>query len=315
MCVSFVMKVQLFSPAKINVFLSVLGLREDGFHDLLSVVTPLDFGDALEVELLESSQKDELICDLPDVPLGDANLVMKAVKAFREAYSFGRKVRIELQKKIPMGGGMGGGSGNAAAVLHGINVLLENPLSDSKLSELAASIGSDCPLFLSGGAVMLRGRGEIVEKLPPAACRILADREVYLLLPGIGIPTVWAYQRFRELGESSYDCREKMEEKVQDFLNGKLALESLLHNNFEPLVYDKFLGLSVFRDRLLALSPKGVLLSGSGSTLFVIGPENGFGVGIDSVLEAAGQEAFGGDFELVKARTAPFESAPFVPSP
>jgi 4-diphosphocytidyl-2-C-methyl-D-erythritol kinase len=315
MCVSFVMKVQLFSPAKINVFLSVIGPRDDGFHDLLSVVTPLDFGDELELELLDSKDKDELICDHPEIPLGESNLIMKAVNAFRETSPFRQNVKIWLQKKIPMGGGLGGGSGNAAAVLQGLNTLLECPLSESKLSDLAASIGSDCPLFLSGGAVMLRGRGELVEKLPLAVCRVLADREVFLLMPGIGVSTAWAYQRFRELGGDAYDCAEIMEENVQAFLQGKLDLETLLHNNFEPLVYDKFLGLSVFRDRLQDLFPAGVLLSGSGSTLFIISPPNGFRADMDSGLESAGLEAFGVDFELVKARTAPFESAPFVPRP
>ena len=312
MCVEFLMKVQLFSPAKINVFLSVLGSTPDGFHDLLSIVCPLNFGDNLSVELREDSEFDQLECDHPEVPTDLSNLALKAVDLYRSAHPFTGGVHIQLNKKIPMGGGMGGGSGNGSAVLWGLNELLDQPLEEKQLMELAATLGSDCPLFLKGGAVLMKGRGEILEKLPEAACNKLSGRVVYLLLPGIPISTAWAYGRFRELGGQAYDSTKDMESRVAAFLNEGLSLEELLHNNFEPLVYEKYMALAVFRNQLDKLIPSGALLSGSGSTLFVLAPENSTGDSLEKDLRALGEDSFGKDFELVKATTAPFESVPFV---
>lgn len=312
MCVFFPMKVQLFSPAKINVFLSVLGPRPDGFHDLLSIVCPLNFGDSVSVELREDSEFDQLECDHPEVPKDLSNLALRAVDLFRSVHPFPEGVNIQLSKKIPMGGGMGGGSGNGSAVLWGLNQLMGQPLTKEQLVELAATLGSDCPLFLKGGAVLMKGRGEIIENLSTIAYKKLCERTVYLLLPGIPISTAWAYGRFREPGATAYDSKVDMESRVFAFIDGGLSLEELLHNNFEPLVYKKYIALAVFKNQLDKLVPNGALLSGSGSTLFVLAPEDSAGDNLEKQLKALGEDAFGKDFELVKATTAPFESAAFV---
>ena len=312
MCVQFPMKVQLFSPAKINVFLSVLGPREDGFHEILSIACPLNFGDDVWIELVDENRGDGLVCNDPGVPLDDSNLMLKALELFRSRHPFAFGVRMELFKRIPMGGGMGGGSGNGAAVLWGVNELLGKPLVLNELKELAGSLGADCALFLEGGAVLMKGRGEIVEKLPEAASRKLNGKTVYLLLPGIPISTAWAYGRFKEFEGRAYDFSSIMEKRVNDFLLGELPTEQLLHNNFEIPVFQKYLALSVFREKLNLLVPGRVLLSGSGSSIFVLAPEDSSKELLGKQLKTLGEEAFGRDFELVKATTAPFESAPFV---
>ena len=213
-----------------------------------------------------------------------------------------------------MGGGMGGGSGNGSAVLWGLDELLARPLGKTKLMGLAAGLGSDCPLFLEGGAVVIRGRGQEVSPLPEKACQKLAGREVMLLMPGVPVPTAWAYGQFRELGGKVYDDTETAESRLQGFVHGGQGIEAIIHNNFEPVVYGKYLALEVFKERLSTLCPGSVLMSGSGSTLFAVAPDGGFQGGLESVLLDAGKEAFGEDFGLVKARAAPFKAPqPFSP--
>ena len=308
------MKLKLFSPAKVNVFLSVLGPREDGFHELVSVVCPLDFGDDLGLEIPGGQGDDSLSCDKEGVPLDPSNLCLKAVRAYRKEYPLLGRVRVTISKKVPMGGGMGGGSGNGSAVLWGLDQLLGNPLGKCKLMALAAGLGSDCPLFLEGGAVVIRGRGEKVAPLPESACQKLAGREVILLMPGMPVPTVWAYGRFREMGSDAYDQAGAAESRLHGFVQGGAGLEDFTYNNFEPVVFGKYLALEAFKDRLGSLCPGTVLLSGSGSTLFVMSPEGGFPDRLEPVLFDAGKEAFGEDFGLVKARTAPFKAPqPFCP--
>ncbi len=303
------MKLQLFSPAKINVFLSVLGSREDGFHNLLSATCPLDFGDRLELELLEEKGQDELACEQDNVPTDHTNLCLRAVQLFREAFPFAQRVRVRLCKGIPMGGGMGGGSGNGAAVLWGLDKLLGNPLGKGRLMDLAAALGSDCPLFLEGGATVIRGRGEIVCPLPEKACSKLAGREVFLLLPGIPVPTAWAYGRFRKIGKEAYDNQVAMESRLEEFTAGDGQLEGILYNNFEPVVFGKYIALRVFKEKVAGMCRGATLLSGSGSTLFVMSPDQGFDECTEAVLTKAGRDAFGKDFGLVKAKAAPFKAA------
>jgi 4-diphosphocytidyl-2-C-methyl-D-erythritol kinase len=312
MCVVFLMKVQLFSPAKINVFLSVLGPREDGFHEILSIVCPLQFGDDLSIEWQPQSVEDTLSCNDPEVPLGSDNLALKAVDLFRSVLNFRDRVHIEISKRIPMGGGMGGGSGNGAAVRWGLNELLDQPLTLSQLKDLAANLGSDCPLFLEGGAAIVEGRGEIVNPLPDIAAQLLADKTVFLLLPGISVPTAWAYGRFRELGGEAYDNTSEMRSRLFAFAQGEIGLTEILHINFERVVYEKYVALDVFHQKLQEIAPECSLLSGSGSTLFLIAPNNLQEDLVENRLYTLGKEAFGQDFELVKTLTAPFVSAPFV---
>ena len=135
-----------------------------------------------------------------------------------------------------------------------------------------------------------------------------------LLMPGIPVPTAWAYGRFRELGDDAYDQVENVETRLRGFLQGGTRLEDFLYNNFEPVVLGKYLALEVFKERLGRICPGAILMSGSGSTLFALAPGGGFPDGLEAVLIDAGKEAFGEDFGLVKARTAPFKAPqPFCP--
>ena len=178
----------IFSPAKINLFLAITGRQADGFHGLVSVVAPVAFGDTLHVR--HRSQEPgagcreaefTLGCDDPDLPTDESNLVLRAARAFAKATGWRGEVNFRLEKRIPVSAGLGGGSSNAVAALRALNGIAGKPLDAARLAELAAELGSDCPLFLHDGPVVMRGRGERVEPLPAldALRARVGDRPAY----------------------------------------------------------------------------------------------------------------------------------------
>src|SRR5215213_4707075 len=146
------------APAKLNLFLAVTGRRTDGFHDLVSLVAPVAWGDTLRIEPAKADFS--LECNDPAVPCDETNLVLKAARAFRAAGGWGGGAKFFLEKRIPMGAGLGGGSSDAAAALTGLNQLSGGRLTPAALEKLAGDVGSDCALFLRGTPVLMRGRGE-----------------------------------------------------------------------------------------------------------------------------------------------------------
>lgn len=302
--------IQLFSPAKINLFLSILGPREDGFHELLSLACPLDFGDQISLEIHAGSGPDLLKCDLSGVPLDGSNLILQAVCMFRSQHPFPGRVIIDLRKMIPMGAGLGGGSSNAAAVLWGLNVLLGKPLEREALSQLAAVLGSDCPLFLEGGAVILRGRGEQVLPVNQSSLNRLIGREVLLLLSDLHVSTSWAYGRFQGLRDG-YANQSVAESHLSSFHDEEISLESFLFNSFEPVVFEKFTVLQAAKVQLQDADCGPVLLSGSGSSMFMLLPKCGLDGSLEEKLFKDLEDSFGPDLRLVKARLAPFFPEPF----
>jgi 4-diphosphocytidyl-2-C-methyl-D-erythritol kinase len=197
--------VTVFSPAKINLYLAVTGRRPDGFHDLVSVAAPLAWGDELRAEAGDRSPEAgkngfTLECEWADVPLDDTNLVLRAAGAFAAATGWDRPVRFVLTKRIPVGAGLGGGSSNAVAALRALNELAGGTLAPAALAGIAATLGSDCALFVRGEPVVMRGRGEHIESLPAGAAGRLRGRRVLVFKPSFGIATPWAYRRMVERG-------------------------------------------------------------------------------------------------------------------
>ena len=260
-------RLSVFAPAKINLFLAVTGRRTDGFHDLVSVVAPLDFGDTVHVEPEETFS---LRCDAPDVPCDETNLVLKAARAFAAAVPDWRGgAAFSLEKRIPMGAGLGGGSSDAVAALRALNKLAGEPLSFAALGQLAAQLGSDCPLFLAGGPVVMRGRGERVEPLPETAARRLAGRQLLLFKPEFGISTPWAYAQLAAEAPGNYLPAAEAEERLAAWLREASApAEALLFNNMERAAFAKHLGLPTLLDDLRARYGIAPRMSGSGSACF-----------------------------------------------
>lgn len=260
----------IFSPAKINLFLAVTGRRPDGYHDLVSVVAPLDFGDVLEAEPAAALS---LECDDPAVPLDEGNLVLRAARAYARAAGREAGVRFTLRKRIPMGAGLGGGSSNAVAALRALDALAgpTGALPGATQAALAAELGSDCPLFLAGRPVVMRGRGERVEALPSAAARRLSGRRVLLVKPGFAVATPWAYARLAADAPGSYLPAAEAEARLGAWLDDPAApAEALGFNSFERTVFAKFLALPALRQQVRREFGRELAMSGSGSACFVL---------------------------------------------
>ena len=286
-----------FAPAKLNLFLAITGRRADGFHALLSLVAPLDFGDTLEaVPAAEFS----LTCSDPDLAVDDTNLVLKAAQAYVAAVGVMRcrRARFRLQKRIPVGAGLGGGSSDAVAALRVLNELNGGAVSEETMRELAAGLGSDCPLFLHDGPVIMRGRGEEVTPLSADVARRLRGQRVLLFKPAFPVATAWAYGRLAALsrvaGSAAYLSTAAVETQLASWLDDPAApVERLLFNHLELPVFEKHVALPAMLTRLadeFGLAPR---LSGSGSTCFaLIGAESPVDAIVARVRDGWGASAF-----------------------
>jgi 4-diphosphocytidyl-2-C-methyl-D-erythritol kinase len=264
------------APAKLNFFLAITGRRSDGFHDLVSLVAPLEHGDTLEVE---PAADFSLQCDDPAVPGDGSNLVLKAARAFAAATGQRQGAKFFLRKRIPMGAGLGGGSSDAAAALRALNTSAGQPLDAARLAELAASVGSDCPLFLHDGPVIMRGRGERVAPVPTTAAARLRGQRVLVFKPGFGIPTAWAYAQLAKSGtpptepylNTAYLPAADAEARLQAWLDNPAApVTAILFNNMERPAFAKFLALPALLAELREQFGLLPLLSGSGSACFAL---------------------------------------------
>lgn len=262
-----------FSPAKINLFLAITGKRPDGFHNLVSLVAPLAWGDSLWFEPMDAPGF-SLSCDVPELPVDASNLILKAAQAFAAAAELRSGGRFVLTKRIPMGAGLGGGSSNASTALLLLNAAHAYPLSSERLSTLAAGLGSDCPLFLAGKPVLMRGRGERLSPLPEHQCARLSGRRLLVFKPAFGISTPWAYGQLAAGAPESYLPEPHAEQKLANwFQEPGRSLDEILFNNMEQPAFSKYLALPALLDSMRALHGLQPRMSGSGSACFVILPE------------------------------------------
>jgi len=243
----------LHAPAKLNLSLRVLGKRDDGFHEIDTLMVKLP-GLRDRLDFAESGTF-SFHCDEPSVPADAQNLVVKAVRAYETASGIPCKFAITLKKIIPSGAGLAGGSSDAASTLLGLDQLHDGKLGTRRLHELAASLGSDIPFFLKPGAARCTGRGEIIEKAPsPPALNVL------LLKPWFAVPTADAYGRWlnsKEIPSIPYTPQSV------DGIN--------LVNDLERPVFEKHRFLGELKQWLLARDEtRAAMLCGSGSTLFAV---------------------------------------------
>lgn len=244
------------SPAKINLWLRVLGRRSDGFHEVSTRLCRLLLCDTIEVEHHGSGHDVSLSCSDASVPLDESNLALKALRAFENRTGRQSSWRLHLEKKIPAGAGLGGGSSNAATVLRACNQLLGAPLTQAQLLELAAQIGSDVPCFLiDSPAADGSGRGEQVVPV-----EFPWQLPLVLLKPPFPIPTPWAYKRWAASKE------------IPGVLYAPQLCEwGAVVNDLERPVFEKHLALATLKMWLLEQGEvRAALMSGSGSTVFAI---------------------------------------------
>jgi 4-diphosphocytidyl-2-C-methyl-D-erythritol kinase len=256
------------APGKINLHLRVKEKRPDGYHELESIFLALDFGDTLGFTLREKPGA-AVIRGFDAVPPGE-NIISRALALFRAETGFDRGLRVDLEKRIPLGGGMGGGSSDAAAVLRALNALSGAGLSPPHLAGMAGKLGSDVPFFLTGGAAWVAGRGELIQPLPPPA-----PFSVVLVNPGFPSETAGAFRLLdasREGRSGAVPGAEASPEPGSQVLIrawGEHPRDWPFGNDFLPVLDARTGG--VYGDMLSRLRELGADfcgLSGAGSTCF-----------------------------------------------
>lgn len=255
------MSLVLQSHCKVNLLLNISGKREDGFHELETIIQPVPLFDELRIELVGKGI--ELTCNDARLSVGEDNLVHRAASLFLKIIE-GDGVRIHLQKNLPLAAGIGAGSSNAAFTLRGLNELFDTPLNADEMHELAACLGSDVPFFLQDNPAFATGRGEIVKPLGPIAA--LRGRGLLLIHPGFGVSTMWAYQSLAEMPEA-YGHEGQGTAMLQSLEAGEL---NGLYNSLETPVFQKHTVLPILKNFLTENGALAALMSGSGSTTFAI---------------------------------------------
>lgn len=250
----------LFIPAwaKINLTLAVLKKREDGFHALSSVMQTVSLHDTLRIQTTDNGL---LTCDVDVAELrNDANLALRAARLLRDEGYLTGGVAMELRKEIPSQGGLGGGSSDAAAVLTTLNRLCSLGLSQARLEELGARLGSDVPFFIRGGTALIEGRGEFVTHLPDC-------EPLWLIIarPPVSISTAAIFQ---SLTAMDYGDAQDTDAVVAAIRGGDPLPLDRLSNTLEPVAMRHWPEVAATRDRLLEAGAPIVRMSGSGPTLF-----------------------------------------------
>lgn len=243
----------MLSPAKLNLSLRIVGKRADGFHDIDTLMVKLP-GLADEITIVPSS-KFSFTCSDPALPTDSRNLVVKAVEALSVKSGQDFPFNIHLEKKIPHGAGLGGGSSNAATTLLALNSQLENPLPATELHSIASTLGSDIPFFLYDGAAQCTGRGEIIQAAPAPP-----NLPIVLFKPDFSVSSADAYRNCLDAAP------------LPGILYGVQNYAGLsLVNDLEKPVFAKHRYLAELKDWLLnRRDTKAVMMSGSGSTIFAI---------------------------------------------
>ncbi len=254
------------APAKINLSLRVVGKRADGYHLLDTIMVPVSLYDEIEIRqprrgaaaAIQSSPSIEIHCDHPQVPLGRDNLAYRAAELIMAKAKIHRPLAIHIAKKIPIGAGLGGGSTDAAAVLLGLNRLWKLRLSARQLEGLALRLGADVPFFIRAKPARARGIGEKLKLLPK-----LRRRWLVLVYPGFPVGTAWVYgnlpPKLTKVGVNT---------SIATPLESLDRLAKLLINDLEQVAIKRYPEIGVVKTKLTLAGAVGVLMSGSGSSVF-----------------------------------------------
>lgn len=255
------------SPCKVNLLLNILGRRPDGFHELETVMHPVNLCDALHFE--KSGASVSLTCSDATLPTDARNLVHRAATAFLAATGIRDGVKVHLEKKIPLAAGLGGGSGNAATTLLGLNEFFDLPLAEEPLNQLASGLGSDVPFFLQNNPALGTGRGEQIQSLDPFP--VLRGKVFFLIHPGFGISTPWAYQNLARFPDALNGRPGRAQQLIAKLRAGDLTAAGMdFYNSLEAPALGKYPLLSLYQEFLREHGALTALMSGSGSTTFAI---------------------------------------------
>ncbi len=251
--------ISLKAPAKVNLFLEILGKRDDGYHEIETIMQEIDLADSLQFE--ETQEGVTLECNDKNIPANQDNLVCKAANLILEECGIKKGVLINLEKNIPVGAGLGGGSSDAATTLKALNSLWKVGLNNEELMEFAAKLGSDIPFFINGKTALCRGRGELIT---PVEVRNRMD--YIILFPRVHISTETIYKNLK------IDLTKKRKD-VSFFLDALkysevAGISKLLFNRLEEIIFATYPDLLQVKSTLESFGFCGLSISGSGSAFF-----------------------------------------------
>ena len=246
------------SYSKVNIGLKVLNQRDDGYHNIYTIFQELNFGDSIYIEKRDQGCK--IIASVDWIPTDKSNICFKAYNEIKKEFSKVKGLCLKIEKKIPTGSGLGGGSANAAAVLKGINKIYKLKLTASKLEQIAREIGSDVPFFIKGKTQLGEGVGE---KLTQINKTIIGT--YLLVIPEVSISTEWAYSIIKN---KLNDQNKKV--NFSSFFNGDYSSLKIFENDFEQIVVPAYPEIGAIKTKLLNLGARFASLSGSGSTVYGI---------------------------------------------
>jgi 4-diphosphocytidyl-2-C-methyl-D-erythritol kinase len=267
----------LESPAKVNLRIEILKKREDGYHEIETILQKISLHDTLHFSL-KKEKGVTITTDHPNLPVGKDNLAHKAVESMLKVSGYKGGVHIQIEKRIPLGAGLGGGSSNAATTLKALNQLLELRVSKKRLMEMGLEIGADVPFFFLEGAAMGSGIGERLKKIELPALWFV------LIYPNFEVSTRWAYQNF-------VLTNQRIHFNLQKFIKTPEGISRVLLNHLEEVVSKKYPQIDIMKKILCSGGAMGTLMTGSGPTVFGIFSE-----------EKGATEAYGRIEELVKRR-------------
>ncbi|WP_339064267.1 4-(cytidine 5'-diphospho)-2-C-methyl-D-erythritol kinase [Tepidibacillus marianensis] len=250
------------APAKINLTLDVVGKRDDGYHEVEMIMTMVDLADRISFKEINGNRI-VLESNSGIIPNDERNLVYKAAQIIKFKYQIERGVHIFLEKNIPVAAGLAGGSSDAAATLRGLNRLWDLGLTKTELMQLGGEIGSDVPFCVIGGTALATGRGETIKQLPspPAGWAILAKLPI-----GVSTADVYGALKLEEIQEHPQTQQMIQALEQQDFI----GMTSLLANVLEEVTFRIYPEVKQLKDQLQQFGADGVLMSGSGPTVFAL---------------------------------------------
>ncbi|KSU76546.1 4-(cytidine 5'-diphospho)-2-C-methyl-D-erythritol kinase [Fictibacillus enclensis] len=252
-------KISIKAPAKINLSLDVLGKREDGYHEVKMIMTTVDLADRVELTLLEEN-KITIESTGGFVPLDQRNLAYQAAMLLKETFGVKKGVGIHISKNIPVAAGLAGGSSDAAATLKGLNELWDLGLTIDEVAVLGAKIGSDVSFCVYGGTAIATGRGEHIQHIkPPPPCWVL------LAKPPIGVSTAEVYRKLNVQNIEHPDI-DAMVQAIEGYDYEAICRE--LGNVLETVTLPLYPEVKQIKDQMHRLGADGVLMSGSGPTVF-----------------------------------------------
>ena len=246
------------APAKINLWLEVVRKREDGYHDLSSLMLPISIFDNISIDVQPGGGPISITCDWPDVPSDERNLAWRAADRYMKSSMKRARVSIHLEKHIPWGAGLGGGSSDAGSVLVALNSFFENAVPPGDLERLALSLGADVPFFLHSRPALATGIGEKLQFTDGAP-----DYPLLLIKPPVIVPTGWVYQSLKltkTTAQISLDCLNEHPWQFQD----------LIGNDLESVTASRYPVIADLKRWLIGQGALAASMSGSGPTVFGI---------------------------------------------